>query len=79
MTKRRVDSLFLETRPGHEYRPATRWPTTLSLPPASAWYVTKFASHKALTLIASDKLTLDERVVVHRVVTGSRMPPKRGR
>ena len=36
-------------------------------PPESAWCVTKFATHKALKLITRGKLTLNERVVVHRV------------
>jgi len=31
-------------------------------------YVTKFAAHAALELILWGKLTLDERVVLHRVV-----------
>jgi len=34
--------------------------------------VTKFASHKALKVIATGKLTFDERVVVHRVDTAQR-------
>ena len=35
--------------------------------PDSGVYVTKFAPHEALRLIAGGKLTFDERVVVHRV------------
>ena len=35
-------------------------------------YVTKCAPHKALKLIASGKLTFDERVVLHRVDSGFR-------
>jgi hypothetical protein len=34
-------------------------------------YVTKLAPHKALQLIASGKLTFDEKVVIHR---GDGMP-----
>ena len=33
-------------------------------------YMTKFVPHKDLVLIAWGKLTLDERVVLHRVVIG---------
>ena len=34
----------------------------------SKGYVTKFAPHLALKIIAGGKLTFDERVVLHRVV-----------
>ena len=37
-------------------------------------YVTKFTPHKDLKLIASGKLTFDERVVLHCVGSGLRMP-----
>ena len=47
---------------------STRWS---SLARISERYVTKFAPHKALTLIARGKLTFDDRVELHRVVKGS--------
>ena len=45
----------------------TRWATRISSPHQSAWYVTRFAIHKALKSIAWCKLIFDERVVVHRL------------
>ena len=45
----------------------TRWTSRASVPRISEGCVTKFASHKALNLIAWGKLTFDERVVAHRV------------
>jgi len=46
---------------------ATRWSARVSLPRNFEGYVTKFAPHMALKLIARGKLIFDERVVVHRV------------
>ena len=45
----------------------TRWSSRVSLPRKSAGYVTKFAPHLTLKLIASGKFTFDERVELHRV------------
>ena len=49
---------------------ATQWTSRVSTPLKSVWYVTKFATHKALKTIVRGKLTFDERVELHRVVTG---------
>ena len=46
---------------------ATRWIPKISLPQNYGGYVSKFAPHKALHLIAGGKLTFDEWVVLHRV------------
>ena len=45
----------------------TRWSLRVTLVQNVERYVTKVAPHKALTLIVSGKLTLDDRVVLHRV------------
>jgi hypothetical protein len=39
----------------------------VSFPLQPAGYVTRFASYEALEMIEWDKLTFDERVVLHRV------------
>ena len=46
---------------------STRWSTRVSFPLNLGCYVTKFAPHKALKLIAWFKLTFDEMVMVSRV------------
>ena len=46
---------------------SARWSTRVSLAQYFERNVTKFAPHKARNLIASCKLTFDERVVLHRV------------
>jgi len=52
----------------NETRVAHRVIGVSSRPQVLGCYVTKFAPHKALKLIARGKLTFDERVVVHRAV-----------
>ena len=67
----RALALLAALRPDHP--PATvaqilpRDMLGVSLPQLLEGCVTKFASHKALKLIAWGKLTLDERVALHRV------------
>ena len=46
----------------------TRWTSRVFLSQTFVGYVTKFAAHKALKLIAYCKLTFDGRVVANRVV-----------
>ena len=46
------------------------WLRGFRSPEILGWYVTKFAPHKALDLIACVKLAFDERDAVHRVVAG---------
>ena len=56
----RWSSLKLSQGGAREYRP----------PYLLGCYVTEYAPHKALNLIALVKLTFDERVVLHRAVAG---------
>ena len=64
----------------HAHRQPTRWshrPHSGEFGESLVWiferYVTKFASHQALKSTTCVKLTFDERVVLHRVVS---VPPR---
>ena len=73
------DTVYAEVSSIKGKRLSTRWTSRGSLPRNSEGHLTKFAQHKDVKCIARGMMTLDERVVIHRVIMigfGTILEPK---